>query len=114
MTGGHLARALDAYFDNPLLHQHPSNFVEILDESEITVPPSPPYSDEEDDWVIMTGSDFSARPASKRAIERLVKFEVKASHLPNKEEVAKESNEKDDDEAKGGDKDKNTKVIESA
>ena len=81
---------------------------------EITVPPSPPYSDEEDDWVIMTGSDFSARPASKRAIERLVKFEVKASHLPHKEEVAKESNEKDDDKDKGGDKDKKSKLIDSA
>ena len=38
----------------------------------------------------MVGSEFSARPASKRAIERLAKFEVKESHLLQKEVMKKE------------------------
>ena len=65
----------------------------------IAQPYAPNLSDEENenDWVIMAGSEFSARPASKRAIERLPKFEVKESHLLQKEAVEKETKQNKSD-----------------
>lgn len=71
--------ALDAFFTNPSLHESAP---------ELIVPPNLSDFAGHDEWLPpMLGDDFSPRPASEAAIQRLVKFEVKASHLPKEDEI---------------------------